>query len=455
MKVLDTIKTEILVAGGGPSGIMAAKAARKEGKEVILLERYGFLGGCATMSLVVPLMTFHAGNKQIIKGYAQELIDKISELGGTIGHIKDPIGFGSSVTPVDTEVYKYVAQEFLLEDDVRILFHTEVLDVRMDGDNISSVIVKTRSGLYRIVAERYIDATGDGELAHLSGNPMIVGRKSDGKCQPMTMMFKVGNVDIDKIVKYADENPEEFIIDTELDSLGNAERVAVSGYFSKVREAQEKGSLTLNRDRVLFFELNRRGEIAVNMSRVIDKIATKDFELSEATIEGRRQIFEIMKFFKNYIPGFEDAILIESANQIGVRESRRLVGEYTINEHDIVGGKKFDDGIAQGSWPIDIHDPDGKKLIVTEMPMGTYYEIPYRCLVPKKSDNLIVTGRAISATHEAFASTRVSPTCMALGQAAGIAAAISLEDDVKFKDISIEHLRARLIKTGQVIDHKE
>lgn len=455
MKILDTIKTEILVAGGGPSGIMAAKSAAREGRKVILVERNGFLGGCATMSLVVPLMTFHAGDKQIIKGYAQELIDRIDGLGGTIGHLKDPLGFGSSFTPVDTEVYKYAAQEFLLEDGVELLFHTEVIDLEMKGEDIESVIVRTRSGVYRIVAERYIDASGDGDLAFMSGNPMEVGRKEDGKCQPMTMMFKVANVDIDSVIRYSQENPDEFVIDPKLATLRDAKRIAVSGYFSIVKEAQRKGHLTFHRDRVLFFEMNRRGEIAVNMSRVIDKIATKGFELSEATIEGRRQIFEIMNFFKKYIPGFENAILLESASQIGVRETRRIVGEYIINEFDVVEGRKFDDGIAQGSWPIDIHDPGGKELIVQEMEMGTYYEIPYRSLIPKKSRNLIVTGRAISATHEAFASTRVSPICMALGQAAGMATAISLEKKLIYRDIDIIELRKRLVATGQVIDNVE
>lgn len=452
MKVQQLLTTEIAVIGGGPSGLIAAKAASREGKKVILIERNGYLGGCATMSLVVPLMSFHAGDKQIIKGYAQELIDKISGLGGTIGHTMDPLGVGASITPVDTEVYKYAAQEFLLEENVQILYHTELIDVEKDKGDISSIIVKTRSGMYKIKADRYIDATGDGDLAYLSEAPMTVGRHKDGKCQPMSMMFKVGNVDIDKIIEYADANPEEFVIHPKLDSLGEAKRIAVSGFFRQVSEAQQKGDLTLNRDRVLFFELNRRGEIAVNMSRVIDKISVRDFDLSEATIEGRRQVFEIMSFFKKFIPGFENAILIESGNQIGVRESRRIIGDYTINEHDVVEGKLFDDTIALGSWPIDIHDPEGKSLEIKEMKWGTYYGIPYRCLIPKDINNLIVTGRTISATHEAFASTRVSPICMALGQAAGIAAALSLEKDTVFRKLPYDELKNTLIKTGQVLD---
>lgn len=452
MKVQQLLTTEIAVIGGGPSGLIAAKAASREGKKVMLIERNGYLGGCATMSLVVPLMSFHAGDKQIINGYAQQLIDKISELGGTIGHTIDPLGVGASITPVDTEIYKYAAQEFLLEEDVQILYHTELIGVEIEKDNISSIVVKTRSGLYKIKANRYIDATGDGDLAYLSGVPMTVGRDKDGKCQPMSMMFKVGNVDINKVVKYADANPEEFVVHSKLGSLGEAKRIAVSGFFKQVSEAQKERVLTLNRDRVLFFELNRRGEIAVNMSRIIDKISVRDFDLSDATIEGRRQVFEIMSFFKKFIPGFEDAILMESGNQIGVRESRRIVGDHTINEFDVVEGKLFDDTIALGSWPIDIHDPEGKSLEIKEMKWGTYYGIPYRCLVPKKINNLIVTGRTISATHEAFASTRVSPICMALGQAAGIAAVLSLEKNTVFRELPYDELKDILIKTGQVLN---
>lgn len=443
---------DILIVGGGPSGIFAAKAAASEGNKVILIERGGYLGGCATKSLVIPLMTFHAGEKQIVMGYANELIERVKQNGGTIGHIEDPLGVASTVTPIETEIYKYVAQEYLLEAGVEILYHTEAFDVEVREKNIKSIFAKTRSGVYEIESKYYIDATGDGEIAYLSGNPMKIGREKDGKCQPMTMMFKVSNVDIKELVKYVEENKDEFVIGKNIQSLLNTERVAISGFFSKIKEASQNGDFNINRDRVLFFELNRRGEVAVNMSRVIDKISIRDFDLSEATIEGRRQVIEIYNFLKKYIPGFKDAILVQSGDEIGVRESRRLVGEYELTEKDIVSKKIFKDTIALGSWPIDIHDPEGKELNLMEMKIGDYYGIPYRSLIPMETDNLIVTGRAISTTHEALASMRVSPICMALGQAAGIAAKMCFKDKNNFRELSYEELKVELLKSNQVIE---
>lgn len=452
MKIKGCKEYDIVVIGGGPSGLIAAKAASSGNAKVCLIERGGYLGGCATKSLVIPLMTFHAGEKQIIKGYAQELIDRVKDAGGTIGHITDPLGVASTVTPIDTEIYKYIAQEYLLEAGVEILYHTEALEVNKNEEDINFITVKTRSGFYDIKAKYFIDATGDAEIAYLSGCEMRIGREIDGKCQPMTFMFKMDNVDVDKVIDYSDKNPSEFIISHEINSLSEVKRIAISGFFSKVKEADKNNDLNINRDRVLFFELNKRGEVAINMSRIINKKSIEQFELSEATIEGRRQVIKIYKFLKKYIPGFENSRLLQSADEIGVRETRRIVGEYTINENDIVNGKIFDDTVALGSWPIDIHDPEGKDVIIKEMKMGDYYGIPYRCLIQKKIKNLIVTGRAISSTHEAFASVRVSPICMALGQAAGIASKIALTNKLAYKDIKSSELIDELKNSNQVIN---
>lgn len=452
MRIKDYKNYDVLIVGGGPSGIIAAKAASDSGKKVCLIERSGYLGGCNTKSLVVPLMTFHAGEKQIIKGYAEEFIQRIKAEDGTIGHITDPLGVAATITPIDTEIYKYVSQEYLLEAGIEILYYTEVIDINSKNNIIESIIVKTRSGFYKVKAKYYIDATGEGDIAYLAGCDMKVGRSSDGKCQPMTMMFKVNNVDIEKIIKYSDENPSEFVIHPNIKSLSQVKRIAISGFFSKIKEATENKDFNINRDRVLFFELNERGEVAINMSRVIDKKSTEGFELSEANIEGRRQIIEIFRFLKKYIPGFENARIIQSADEIGVRESRRVVGLYEVNENDIVLGRIFKDTVALGSWPIDIHDPEGKNLVIKEMKFGDYYGIPYRSLIPKDIDNLLVTGRAISCTHEALASIRVSPICMALGHAAGIATKLALLDDILYKDIDIEKLKIELKSSNQIIN---
>lgn len=445
------IETDVVVVGGGPSGIMAAKAAAKEGAKVVLIERYGFLGGSATVSLVVPLMTFHAGKKQVVGGYGEALVKRIVEAGGSIGHIDDPIGFGSSVTPVEPEFYKYLAQEFLLEDGVQILFHSEVIDVKATNNIIESLTLRTRSGEHTVVAKLFIDASGDCDLAYYAGFETKMGRDQDGKTQPMSMMFRLSNVDIDTLTDYMDAHPDQFVIDENLKSMKDARRIAVAGFFDIVEEARRNKDLDLDRDRVLLFEMNRRGEVVVNMSRIIDKISIRDFDLSDAAIIGRRQVFNIWAFLKKYIPGFENTILEETPTQVGVRETRRIVGHYVLTEHDIVNKVAFDDAIALGSWPIDIHSPDGKGLQVIELEKGAYYSIPYRAMVPLNAKNLLVTGKGISTTHEAFASARVSPTSMATGQAAGIASTLALFDKVDVIDVDIEKLRTRLLATDQIL----
>lgn len=450
IKINNTLNYEVVVIGGGPSGLFAALSAAREGKKVALIERYGFLGGSATMSLVVPLMTFHAGTKQIVGGYAQELIDKLMAMGGSLGHLKDPVGFADTITPIDTELYKYISQEMLLEAGVSLYYHSEVFAVNKDGNAIKDVWVKMRSGFYSFEADTYIDASGDGDVAYYSGAPMNVGRPSDGKVQPMSMMFKINNVDRDKIAQYINEHRDEFVLDETIEDFSNVKRFGVSGFFKHVQAGHDSGDLTLNRDRVLMFELVNENEVAINMSRIVNRNAVHEFDLSEATIEGRRQVFEIVKFLRKYIPGCENARILETPTQVGVRETRRLQGIYEMDAYDIVEGRHFEDGVALGSWPIDIHDPEGKKLIVTEMHKGTYYQIPYRSMVCESVENLIVVGRAISATHEAFASTRVSPICMAMGQAAGIAASL-LQKGQHVKDVDIKKLKVRLEETGQIL----
>lgn len=445
------IETDVVVVGGGPSGIMAAKAAAKEGLKVTLVERYGFLGGSATVSLVVPLMTFHAGEKQVVGGYGQELVQRIIDQGGSIGHIKDPIGFGSTVTPVEPEFYKYLAQEFLLEDGVQILFHSEVISVDVTKNVINSLTLRTRSGEHTVIAKQYIDASGDCDLAHYSGFETKLGRDSDGKTQPMSMMFRLSNVDIDTLTDYMDLHPDQFVIDEKLKSMKDSRRIAVAGFFDIVEEARLNKDLDLDRDRVLLFEMNRRGEVVVNMSRIIDKISIRDFDLSEAAIIGRRQVFNIWAFLKKYIPGFENTVLEETPTQVGVRETRRIVGHYVLTEDDIVSGRQFDDAVALCAWPIDIHSPDGTGLDVVELENNSYYSIPYRSMIPVGSKNLIVTGKGISTTHEAFASARVSPTAMALGQASGIAASMAFKALIEPIQVDTDELRRKLIATNQIL----
>ena len=449
----ETLKADILVIGGGPGGILCALAAARNGCKAILIERGGFLGGCATQSLALPLMSFHAGKTQVVRGYADELMERIRALGGTEGHLQDPITGTCSVTPIDTEVYKYVAQEMLLEAGVKLLLHTDLIDLATKNGKITKAFVRTYSGNYIIEAEYYADATGSAEAAMLAGVETKTGADEDGMPQPMSLLFKMQNVDRDALIAYIRSHPDAVALGDGIavDYLCDCGRLCIAGFFSQVAAAQKNGDFSDYRDRVLVFETNRPGEVSVNMSRIIGKSASVGFQMSDAEQIGRRQIMEIAKFLKKYIPGFAQAYLSESAPQVGIRESRRIQGKYVLTAEDILNCKPQGDSIALGCWPIDIHSAKGSGLSMTVSNDGNSYQIPYRCLYSEAISNLLVTGRIISTTHEAFASVRVAPTCFALGQAAGTALALAVKGKCAVSQISVPALQSTLLAAGQMI----
>lgn len=437
---------DVIVAGGGPSGVMAAIAAARNGARTLLVERYGFLGGMVTSALVGPLQTFHAGDQQIVTGLAQELIDRLHEIGGTLGHVRDMIGFVSTVTPVDVEKTKYVLQEMCKMSGVELQLHTLVIGVEKDAeDRISGLRLFNKSGESVVRAHVYIDCTGDGDVLAQAGVPFEKGRKKDGLAQPMTMIFRMGGVDLKRVREYMEQHPDEFVLAPD---WRNIPHVAVSGFFSLVAKAKQEKRLTVDRDRVLFFELPNEGEVTVNMTRVIRYDATEGKALSEAEVIGRRQVMEVIRFLQRDIPGFASSYLINCGTQIGVRESRRMIGKYVLTEKDVMQGSRFDDVIARGSYPIDIHSPDSSKLDATQVKFGHVYDIPYRAVLNDTVRNLIVGGRCLSATHEALASARVTPTAMAVGQAIGTAAALASQANVLPEQVDIRLLQRTLVQQG-------
>ncbi|WP_197276421.1 FAD-dependent oxidoreductase [Bacillus sp. JCM 19034] len=237
--------------------------------------------------------------------------------------------------------------------------------------------------------------------------------------------------------------------------MGDVPDSAVSGFFSLIKRAKADGRFNVDRDRVLLFELPTEGEVSVNMTRVIRYDATDGQALSKAEVIARKQVMEVVEFLQNDVPGFEEAILINCGTQIGVRESRRIIGEYVLTGEDVVSGAKFEDVIALGSYPIDIHAPDGNEINVIKMKPGTIYDIPYRSILNKKVPNLLVAGRCLSATHEALASARVTPTAMLIGQAAGTAAAIAAKEETLPRNISINHLQHNLRNQGCYLSENE
>ena len=445
---MQHIEADIVVCGGGPAGINAALAAGRSGARTVLIERYGFLGGMSTAALVYPWMTFHTtAGKQVIAGTAQEIVDRLMAEDASPGHVRDTVGFVRTITPYDPEVYKVLIVDMLREAGVRVLLHSLMDEAVMDGDRIAAIRLATKSGRYEVSARQFVDTTGDADLAHLSGVPCLKGREGDRLTQPMTMKFRMRGVDLDRVKRYMLEHPDEFYPKTPFSELEQLPLSGVLGYFKHWQEA----NLPINRDQVLFFTGPGRDEVLVNTTRVQGLDATVLDDLTEGEVQGRKQVLMVADFMKRHLPGFEGASLSSVGAQIGVRESRRIEGQYTLQVTDVVEGRVFDDCIARSGYPIDIHDPSGKGVQAAWVQGDGAYDIPYRCLVPRVVVNLLVAGRCISTSHEALATTRLTPSCMATGQAAGTAAGLAVEQNTMPHALDVRQLQDRLLANGALL----
>lgn len=372
---------DVLVCGGGPSGFAAAVSAARMGADTLLIERYGFLGGMATAGLVNPFMPYCAGDEQIINGIFQELIDR---LGPTL-----PM-YGNLI--FDPETFKLASTDMCLESGARLLLHSFIVEVDAKDSIVESVQIANKSGMQSIGAKIFIDCTGDADIAYWSGVPCKKGRDEDSFSQPMTLNFRMANVDIDR--------------------MPSRERIT-----EIYLQAREQGRVDCPRNDVLWFETTHSGEVHFNTTRVICADATNVEDLTRAELDARRQMLGIVAFLKSDVPGFEHSYLQMSAAQIGVRESRRIVGEYVMTVDDVLGARKFEDCIARGNYPVDIHDPKGGGTVIRLLEQDASYDIPYRSILPLGIDNLLVAGRPISTTHEAHSSTRIMPIAIAANEA--------------------------------------
>ena len=441
---------DVAVIGGGIAGCMAALAAARCGANVILIERYGFLGGTLTACGTGPMMTFHAGEIQAVQGITAELIERLKRKGLSPGHIFDTTGYTYSVTPFSSEGMKLELDEMMAEAGVTLLYHSVVCGADFSDRSLRAVDVYGKNGRRRIEARTFVDASGDCDLNMLAGLPFTKGRESDGKCQPLTMNFKLTKVDTERVKEYIMANNDEFPrLKGDLKKVTRACRLSIGGYVKTLKSAQLDGRITFDREDILFFETNTRGEFIVNTTRVINADPTVPEDLTRAETEGRKQAWEVYKLLKESVAGFERAELEFTGPFIGVRSSRQIKGSYTITAEDIVGCRAFDDTIARGGYPIDIHAPEGKDDDMYEktklsLEYGDMYSIPYRALITDGADNIITAGRAISATFEAQAAIRVSPIAGATGHAAGVAAGLCALKNVSVHELDIKKLQETL-----------
>jgi len=445
---------DVIIAGGGPAGTVAAVAAARNGARVALIERYGFLGGALTAAMVAPIMGFHAGDLQVVRGIPQEIIVRLQRLGLSPGHVPDPIDFCYTVTPFDYEGLKRVLLELAVDAGVEVWLHSLLLGADTADGHIRSVRVWQKDGVKPLTGSVYVDATGDGDLCASAGAAFEIGRAGDGIPQPMTLMFRLNGVDWDAVMAHFARHDEDLQHGQgvheriDIDWLRRLPIRGFAGFRGLLAEARERGEWTVPRDRLLVFEGIHPGEAVVNTTRVTGVVGVRGADLARAEIEGRRQAYDVVDFLRRRVPGFAGAHLVETPAQIGVRETRRILGAYVLQQEDILNGVKFQDAVACGGYPIDLHDPVSLRLTAKRLPPGEYYTIPYRCLLPRGLQNVLTAGRCISATHEAFAAFRVSAIAMAIGQGAGTAAALAAASGRIPADVDVAELRRRLRDQG-------
>ncbi len=460
-------EADVVVAGGGTAGCIAAIAAARNGADVLLIERYGFLGGMMTAGnagltkyivheksqseyrKVVAELVTNPSSVQVVGGIPMEITERLLDMKAGIG----TNGTAGSYVFTSSEDFKWLLLTMMEEAGVKLLLHSLMVDIIKEGNTIRGVIVENKSGRQAILAKIFIDATGDGDLAAKAGVPFVVGvgpndfsAKHGAKLnitQDMGVMFRVGNVDMTHCFEYLKENPDKFQVQ---------ECALLS--FEQARKNFEKGEMmTINIDTDFaspcfqIYNLPISGVLTI-CCPLYSGNGLSVSDLTKAEVALTKKVRKWMLKMKE-IPGFENVFLLDCP-QVGVRETRHIIGEYVLTIEDIFSSMEFEDGIGKGSHPIDVQ-PIPESLKEHPLPPRWYFNIPYRCLVAKQIDNILVAGRCISTTHEASGCTRPTVQCMITGEAAGTAGAMCVKQNVKPRDLNTNKLRKKLKDQGGVL----
>ena len=456
-------KTDVLVVGGGVTGIVAAVASARSGARTVLIEQSGVLGGMAAVGL--PFLAFFStGGKRLAGGIPEEIVCRMTDLGGCTGHTlnsgEKKYNLGS-ITIFDPEIFRRVVLELLTESRVDIGLHTWFSMPWMDGASVKGAFVETKSGRVAISAGATVDCSGDGDVAARAGAPMVTGDGATGQVQSSTVLFDIVGVDMEAFVEAQRAHPDLYRThhaSRTVEGVHGRELrppVLLTGLEPLMVPMHAKGELGFPQPYLILSETTEKGRHLVNMAKVDDVDATDADSYSRGEVLGGMRVAKVIGFLRGHVPGFEQAKVVRTPHQIGIRESRHLVGEHVLTVDEMVAGESYPDAIAMGGYYVDVHRREeevsaAKRIIPKTETFPDGYCIPYGCLLPKEVDHLLVAGRCSSATQEANGSTRVMPCCMALGQAAGVAAALSTASGVRPRDIDVAAVQDTLRRLGGV-----
>ena len=481
-----TVTKDVLVVGGGTAGFVAAIAAARNGASVLLMEQRDHLGGTHSGGMVMMIRSMRHmrapkdfaekkvmvtqyessfDDEQLVRSIAQEYLDRMLEIGAAWGQK----GQAATRQLFDPEIAKWVIQQMVEEAGVEVWLNTQASEVLMDGNIIRGVVVDTLRDRVEVNANVTIDATGDGDICAAAGAPYEMGSPEDGKCQPLSLYFAIGGVNLDNTLEYMRTHPEEFgpdYVETSLRLKEEGKPFTMIAFKEQIREALNKGEYpipyglkTVDPDKIMYVVrcMYRAGKFRYdttvhNMDMAYNIDGTDRIEVTKATIAMRDLANRMAVFYRKYIPGYEDCYLAYTAQSIGIRDTRRIVCDYTLTDEDVLEGRKFPDGIGRYGSVMDIHDKAGKKSVSLVAVGGTgWFHLPYRSLIPKGVSNLLLAGRCMSAEYHAMGAVRSQAASMLTGQAVGTAAALSVKSNREPRNIEFEQLKETLISQNQII----
>jgi glycine/D-amino acid oxidase-like deaminating enzyme len=458
---------DVVVCGAGTAGAIAAIAAARTGARTLVVEQYGRVGGLLNAGMSLNGAADFEGYKAL-GGIGGELFDRLKNLGAATRVSLHP--YYASVVGHNPELTQLVLLSMLKDAGVEFLLHSFVVDVLTVDERARAILVANKSALETIHAGCFVDCTGDADVVARGHGQFVIGRPSDSLTQPVTLLFRMGGVNLARLWEHMEAHPEDMAPpdnwgrpDIEFDAryLRTTPGITVYSFQNLIRKAREEGAYSVPHDRIAIDTFPGSDVVTINATRVHGVDATDARQLTRAEIETELQMLEVIRFLRERAPGFENSRLVSVPFQLGVRETRRIVGSYVITTEDILGGRDFEDRIGRGAYPFDVHDVKRDAVVLGTTVKGSEttlavirrsYSVPMRSLIPLGVDRVVVGGRSISATHEAQSSVRGQAVCMVTGHAAGTIAALAALRDVSPASLGVEEVQSTLLGQNAILD---